>query len=93
MKIIDANDLKRIIEDRIDYIPSNDYDEGWNAALNTVIDEIENAPTIEPQGDIVEAIKTIKAICTSHNDCISCPMNQNCNNYPGKWEEPKGGTE
>lgn len=47
MRLIDAYELKRAIEDRIDHIPSNDYDQGWNAAINTAIDEIDNAPTIE----------------------------------------------
>ena len=47
MRRIDADELKTAIEDRIDHIPSNDYDEGWNAALNTAIDEIDNAPTVE----------------------------------------------
>lgn len=47
MRLIDADELKRAIEDRIDYVPSNDYDEGWNSAINTAIDEIDNAPTVE----------------------------------------------
>lgn len=47
MRLIDAYELKRAIEDRIDYVPSNDYDEGWNSAINTAIDEINNAPTVE----------------------------------------------
>lgn len=47
MRRIDADELKTAIEDRIDHIPSNDYDEGWNAALNTAIDEIDNAPTVK----------------------------------------------
>lgn len=38
--------LKTAIEDRIDYVPSNDYDEGWNNAIYAVIDEIDNAPTV-----------------------------------------------
>lgn len=55
MRLIDADELKRAIEDRIDYVPSNDYDEGWNSAINTAIDEIDNAPTVEerPQVNIV----------------------------------------
>lgn len=46
MRLIDADELKRAIEDRIDYVPSNDYDEGWNSAINTAIDEIDNAPSV-----------------------------------------------
>ena len=48
MRLGNLDALKRAIEDRIDNIPSNDYDEGWNAAINTAIDEIDNAPTVEP---------------------------------------------
>lgn len=47
MRLGDLDALKRAIEDRIDSIPSNDYDQGWNAAINTAIDEIDNAPTIK----------------------------------------------
>lgn len=45
--LISREALKRAIEDRIDYIPASDYDEGWNNAINTAIDEIVNAPTVE----------------------------------------------
>lgn len=45
-----------------------------------------------PQGDLSEAIKTIKAVCKDHNTCITCPMNWNCNEHPEKWEEMRGGT-
>ena len=51
MRLIDADELKRAIEDRIDYVPSNDYDEGWNSAINTAIDEINNAPTVSDRYD------------------------------------------
>lgn len=51
MRLIDADELKRAIEDRIDYVPSNDYDEGWNSAINTAIDEIDNAPTVADRYD------------------------------------------
>ena len=57
MRLIDADELKRAIEDRIDYVPSNDHDEGWNSAINTAIDEIDNAPTVE---DIPKMCKTCK---------------------------------
>ena len=40
-----------------------------------------------------EAIKTIREECKVHNACIECPMNGNCNEYPGEWKETKGGAE
>jgi hypothetical protein len=47
MRLIDADALKTPIEDRIDNIPSSEYDNGWNNAIYAVIDEIDNAPTVE----------------------------------------------
>lgn len=40
-----------------------------------------------PQGDVNNAIKTIKAVCKDNNICTTCPMNGNCNVHPAKWEE------
>lgn len=65
MRLIDADELKRAIEDRIDYVPSNDYDEGWNSAINTAIDEIDNAPTVErPQVNVIpqECMKVLAEV-------------------------------
>lgn len=45
------------------------------------------------QGDLNNAIKTIKAICKDNNTCNTCPMNWNCNEQPAKWVEAKGGAE
>jgi len=45
--LISRDALKTAIEDRIDYIPASDYDDGWNNAINAVIDEIDNAPTVK----------------------------------------------
>jgi hypothetical protein len=47
MRLIDADALKTPIEDRIDNIPASEYDNGWNNAIYAVIDEIDNAPTVE----------------------------------------------
>lgn len=47
MRLIDADALKTPIEDRIDNIPASNYDNGWNNAIYAVIDEIDNAPTVE----------------------------------------------
>lgn len=47
MRLIDADALKTPIEDRIDNLPASDYDNGWNNAIYAVIDEIDNAPTVE----------------------------------------------
>ena len=40
-----------------------------------------------------KAIKTISEECKAHKVCIECPMNGNCNEYPGEWKETKGGAE
>ena len=47
MRLIDADALKTPIEDRIDNIPASEYDNGWNNAIYAVIDEIDNALTVE----------------------------------------------
>lgn len=47
MRLIDADALKTPIEDRIDNIPASEYDNGWNNAIYAVIDEIDNAPTVD----------------------------------------------
>ena len=54
MRLIDADALKTPIEDRIDNIPASEYDEGWNNAIYAVIDEIDNASTVErPQVNVI----------------------------------------
>lgn len=45
------------------------------------------------QGDLNNAIRTIKTICQENNTCNTCPMNLNCNEQPAKWVEAKGGAE
>lgn len=47
MRLGDLDALKTAIEDRIDNIPASEYDNGWNNAIYAVIDEIDNAPTVE----------------------------------------------
>jgi rubrerythrin len=54
MRLIDADALKTPIEDRIDNIPASDYDNGWNNAIYAVIDEIDNAPTVELNQDLTK---------------------------------------
>ena len=47
--LISREALKRLIEDKIDYIPADDYDEGWNGAIYATIELVDNAPTVEPK--------------------------------------------
>ena len=37
--------------------------------------------------ELNEAIRTIKNCCYTHALCTECPMNNNCNEIPSKWEE------
>ena len=53
MRLGDLDALKRAIEDRIDQIPANDFDVGWNNAINAVIDEIDNAPVVTSKVEFV----------------------------------------
>ena len=37
------------------------------------------------------AINNIKLLCKSNNDCVHCPMNNNCNEQPAHWKEVNNG--
>lgn len=60
--LISRETLKRLIEDKIDHIPADDYDEGWNGALYTTIDLIGNAPTVRPDMTYVLAYDSQRAV-------------------------------
>lgn len=63
MRLIDADALKTPIEDRIDNIPASEYDEGWNNAIYAVIDEIDNAPTVEDRTrEVLSLQETIRKL-------------------------------
>lgn len=32
-----------------------------------------------------DAIMNISLLCKAHEGCVECPMNPNCNEYPGNW--------
>ena len=40
-----------------------------------------------------ESITNIKKVCSAHNVCIECPMNINCNEFPGEWKTVKNSKE
>lgn len=33
-----------------------------------------------------DSICNIKLVCKSHNTCVECPMNHNCNEQAAHWE-------
>lgn len=37
--------------------------------------------------ELNEAIKKIRAVCYEHPNCVECPLNRNCNECPGDWQE------
>lgn len=92
---------KRDCKNCIHKVPVFDEEEGiWRGAecdsweCNFVSRaEALKAYEARPQGDLNNAIKTIKAICKDNNTCNTCPMNLNCNEQPAKWVEAKGGAE
>ncbi|QDB70518.1 ABC transporter ATP-binding protein [Enterococcus phage Entf1] len=43
MKLIDGEALLNDIKSHVDYSPEDDYDEGWNDALDTCMEEIKQA--------------------------------------------------
>lgn len=43
MKMIDGEALLNDVKSHIDYSPEDDYDEGWNDALDTCMEEIKQA--------------------------------------------------
>ncbi|BAM20871.1 ABC transporter [Enterococcus phage BC611] len=43
MKLIDGEALLNDVKSHIDYSPEDDYDEGWNDALDTCMEEIKQA--------------------------------------------------
>lgn len=47
MRLVDADILIELIENRKDNIPANDFDIGWNNAIEAILDEVYNAPTEE----------------------------------------------
>ena len=74
MRLIDADALKTPIEDRIDNIPASEYDNGWNNAIYAVIDEIDNAPTVEDRTrEVLSLQETIRKLTKErpHGDLIS----------------------
>lgn len=81
MRLIDADALKEAFKKK--------------CCCEISLDLIDNAPTVEerPQGDLNNAIKTIKAVCEEYNTCVECPMNRNCNEHPATWTEAEGGAE
>lgn len=72
MRLIDADALKTPIEDRIDNIPASEYDNGWNNAIYAVIDEIDNAPTVEYTFE--EAFQ--KTVCEQRLYCPERPQGE-----------------
>ena len=49
VRLIDANALKAEIQELIEHDNAEDFDKGYNIALQGVIRRIENAPTIKPE--------------------------------------------
>ena len=47
MRLIDADKLKETIKARIENDNNEDFDKGYNIALQGVIEHIDNAPTVE----------------------------------------------
>lgn len=61
--LISREALKTAIEDKIDDIPASEYDDGWNNAINAVIDEIDNAPTVEDRTrEVLSLQETIRKL-------------------------------
>ncbi len=103
MRLGDLDALKEAIEN----ITLDKHTMIWITGLREALKYIDNAPTVEPycyfcgqkehgirtQGDLNNAIKTIKAICKDNNTCNTCPMDSNCNYQPAIWKEAKGGAE
>lgn len=77
---ISREELRKAIEDRKDYIPASEYDKGWNNAIYAVIDEIDNAPTVEPTFGMFREM--LCAEC--EKNCAECKEKR----PQGKWEEP-----
>lgn len=48
--------------------------------------EIDNAPIVDK---LNVAINIIKDVCNTNSNCVDCPMNPNCNEFPTRWEEVK----
>ena len=46
VRLIDANALKETIQALIEYDNAEDFDKGYNIALQGVIEKIDNAPTV-----------------------------------------------
>ena len=51
MRVIDADKLKETIKARIENDNNEDFDKGYNIALQGVIELIDNAPTISESED------------------------------------------
>lgn len=57
MRLLDADNLKKEIEDRKDYNPESEFDRGYNLGIETALAEIKKAPTIYPE-EISKLIET-----------------------------------
>ena len=93
IRLIDANALKEAIKEL-----SNDNPSYWNTCdvvdREKVLDEIDNAPTVEQEITLNDSIRNIQLVCKSNNVCcVDCPMNYNCKEEPARWGVIKNETD
>jgi hypothetical protein len=80
MRLIDADALKDKVEVQKDDFPCEKEDEFWNMAIDSIIQIIDNAPTV-PLPDFKEGYKqaiidgkTNFAPCYQTTSCLDCKM-------------------
>ena len=84
---------REALKERIQLAP-NKNEETWEELYDSIIYEIDNAPTVEQKHTLNDSISNIKLVCKSNNVCcIDCPMNYNCKEEPARWEIIKNETD